>query len=131
MPTARSSDKVDGHCDKTVPYTSQQLSYIRDALRSVVVFRNSTDVRSSGFPTSQVAVAGKTGTAERPPAQDTSWFASMVGPNPDKPDYVIVTSVEQGGFGGQTAAPITRRVIDALYPQLDDSAPLSCVASDR
>lgn len=122
--------KVDGHCDKTIPYTSQQLSYIRGALRSVVS-SGTARCAFSGFPTSQIAVAGKTGTAERPPAQDTSWFASMVGPNPDKPDYVIVTSVEQGGFGGQTAAPITRRVIDALYPQLDDSAPLSCVASDR
>jgi len=28
----------------------------------------------SGFPTSQVWVGGKTGTAERPPHQDTSWF---------------------------------------------------------
>jgi hypothetical protein len=24
--------------------------------------------------------------------------------------------VEQGGFGGETAAPITRYVIDGLYP---------------
>ena len=56
----------------------------------------------------------------------------MVGPNPDKPDYVIVTMVEQGGFGGQTAAPITRQVIDALYPKhrRRELSP-SCVAPDR
>jgi penicillin-binding protein 2 len=85
----------------------------------------------AGFPTSQVAVAGKTGTAERTGFQDTSWFASMVGPDPDHPQYVIVTMVEQGGFGGQTAAPITRRVIDALYPTIGDASQPSCTSSDR
>jgi cell division protein FtsI/penicillin-binding protein 2 len=55
----------------------------------------------------------------------------MVGPDPEHPDYVVVTSVEQGGFGGSTAAPITRRVIDALYPSVDDSASPTCSVSDR
>ena len=78
-------------------------------------------------------MAGKTGTAEREPdKQDTSWFASMVGPDPDHPEYVIVTMVEQGGFGGQTAAPITRQVIDALYPERSVTrASPSCVTPDR
>jgi penicillin-binding protein 2 len=113
-----------------VPYTAQQLAYIREALRRVVI-SGTAQCAFSGFPTSQIAVAGKTGTAERPPAQDTSWFAAMVGPDPEKPDYVIVTSVEQGGFGGSTAAPITRRVIDALYPDLQDTSFPSCNVSDR
>jgi penicillin-binding protein 2 len=85
----------------------------------------------AGFPTSEVAVAGKTGTAERTGFQDTSWFASMVGPDPDHPQYVIVTMVEQGGFGGQAAAPITRQVIDALYPTIGDASQPSCTSSDR
>ena len=37
----------------------------------------------------------------------------MVGPV-DHPDYVVVTMVEQGGFGGNVAAPITRDVIERL-----------------
>ena len=32
----------------------------------------------AGFPLFDVPVAGKTGTARRPPFQDTSWFAAMV-----------------------------------------------------
>src|SRR5215213_9166302 len=122
--------RIDPKCDQTVPYTAQQLSYIRGALRSVVT-SGTAACAFAGFPTSQVAVAGKTGTAERPPAQDTSWFAAMVGPDPEHPDYVVVTSVEQGGFGGSTAAPITRKVIDALYPSVDDSASPTCSVSDR
>jgi penicillin-binding protein 2 len=122
--------RVDGKCDQMVPYTPQQLGYIRDALRGVVS-SGTAACAFSGFPTSQVAIAGKTGTAERPPAQDTSWFAAMVGPDPNHPDYVVVTSVEQGGFGASTAAPITRRVIDALYPDLHDTAFPSCTVRDH
>jgi penicillin-binding protein 2 len=124
--------KVDGHCDRTVPYTQEQLSYIRDALHGVVTDGGTAACAFGGFPFSEVSVAGKTGTAERPPAQDTSWFAAMVGPNPSQPQYVVVTSVEQGGFGASTAAPITREVIDALYPDLQDDVTPSCVeARDR
>jgi penicillin-binding protein 2 len=127
----RSVKKVDGNCDQTIPYTPQQLGYIRDALHGVVSTGGTAACAFSGFPTSQIAVAGKTGTAERPPAQDTSWFVAMVGPDPNKPDYVIVTSVEQAGFGGSTAAPITRKVIDALYPDLQDTAAPNCDTPDR
>ncbi|MEP6758233.1 MAG: penicillin-binding protein 2 [Actinomycetota bacterium] len=129
-PDGSIAKRIDSHCDQTVPYTPQELTYIREALRGVVS-SGTAQCAFAGFPTSQVAVAGKTGTAERPPHQDTSWFASMVGPDPDHPQYVIVTMVEQGGFGGQTAAPITRQVIDALYPNLNDASQPSCVTPDR
>ncbi len=62
-------------------------------------------------------VIGKTGTAERRPKQDTSWFAAVTNPDstdPAAPQYVIVAMVEQGGFGASTAAPIVRRVIDFM-----------------
>jgi penicillin-binding protein 2 len=108
--------RIGGRCDQMVPYSRQQLAYIRGGLRGAVTY-GTAQCAFSGFPTSTISVAGKTGTASRgAPYQDTSWFASMVGPNPDKPDYVVVTMVEQGGFGGETAAPITRYVIDGLYP---------------
>ena len=65
-------------------------------------------------------VMGKTGTAEVPkPKQDTALFAMVTPPqldpaNPLQQQYVIVVVVEQGGFGGSVAAPIARRVYDAL-----------------
>jgi penicillin-binding protein 2 len=127
--------KIDDRCEHMVPYSPQQLDYIRTALRSVVT-SGTAQCAFLGFPTSQVAVAGKTGTAERETPkvgylQDTSWFASMVGPDPDHPEYVVVTMVEQGGFGGQTAAPITREVIDALYPDIGDASNPICRLPDR
>ena len=61
--------------------------------------------------------AGKTGTAEVKPKQDTSLF---VGFNPaDNPRYVTLAIVEQGGFGAAVAAPIVRRVMEALDGNLD------------
>ncbi len=129
-PDGSVAKKIGGQCSDTIPYTADQLSYIRGALQSVVT-GGTAQCAFQGFPFSQVMVGGKTGTAERPNKQDTSWFASMVGPNPSKPDYVIVTMVEQGGFGGQTAAPITRQVIDGLYPNIGDASSPSCVTPDR
>ncbi len=58
------------------------------------------------------SVAGKTGTAQVEPKQDTSLF---VGISPaDSPQYVTVAIVEEGGFGSAVAAPIVRRVIEGL-----------------
>lgn len=60
-----------------------------------------------------ISVAGKTGTAERAPKQDTSLF---VGITPvDQPQYVAVAVVEEGGFGSSVAAPIVRRTMAALH----------------
>lgn len=63
-------------------------------------------------------VAGKTGTAEVSGKQDTSVFCAIVNPNPppdtDVPQYVVVVFVEEGGNGGSVAAPIARRIIQAL-----------------
>jgi penicillin-binding protein 2 len=123
--------KVTGHCDQMIPYTPLELDYIRRALQTVVT-GGTAQCAFQGFPLSRIAVAGKTGTAERETGkQDTSWFASMVGPDPANPQYVIVTMVEQGGFGGQTAAPITRQIIDGIYPNIGDASHPSCTTPDR
>ncbi len=64
----------------------------------------------AGFP---VGVAGKTGTAERPPDKDYAWF---VGYAPlDDPQLVVVAMIEQGGFGGEVAAPAVRRVLATAF----------------
>jgi penicillin-binding protein 2 len=70
-----------------------------------------------GFPLAQYSVAGKTGTAEvvmnkAGELSDTSVFVGMVPAN--QPKYVVVSLVEQAGFGAAIAAPIVRRVIESL-----------------
>jgi penicillin-binding protein 2 len=63
-----------------------------------------------GFP---VPVAGKTGTAERPPNGDQSWYI-VLAPYPD-PRIVTAVTVEQGGFGSDTAAPIALQILSAYF----------------
>jgi len=101
-------------CSRTIPYSPSELAYIRAALGSVIT-GGTASCTFAGFPTSQVWVGGKTGTAERPPYQDTSWFVGMAGKDANSPKYIVLAMVEQGGFGATGAAPIVRHVIEDLY----------------
>jgi len=60
-----------------------------------------------------IAIAGKTGTAERPGHADQSWFAAL-SPYPN-PRIVTVATVEEGGFGADSAAPVVLRILEAIY----------------
>ena len=63
-----------------------------------------------GFP---VEVAGKTGTAERPPYDDQSWYV-VLAPYPD-PEIVVAVTFEQGGFGADTAAPAALQILSEHF----------------
>jgi penicillin-binding protein 2 len=60
-----------------------------------------------------IAVAGKTGTAQRPPYADQSWYA-VLAPYPD-PKVVTVVTMEEGGFGAEAAAPAARSILEAYF----------------
>jgi penicillin-binding protein 2 len=63
-----------------------------------------------GFP---VPVAGKTGTAQRPPNPDQSWYV-VLAPYPN-PRIVTAVTIEQGGFGADSAAPAALRILEAYF----------------
>jgi penicillin-binding protein 2 len=60
----------------------------------------------------QSLVVGKTGTAQVVGKAPTSLFIGMYPAL--TPKYVVMAVVEEGGHGAQTAAPIVRRIIEAL-----------------
>ena len=62
----------------------------------------------AGWDQAAHPVYGKTGTAERTGRrkEDQSWYMCYIG-DPQRP-IVIAVTVEQGGFGAETAAPIAR-----------------------
>jgi penicillin-binding protein 2 len=62
-----------------------------------------------------VPVAGKTGTAERQGQQDQSWY-SVLAPYPN-PQIVVTVTVERGGFGAETAAPMARAILEHYFNQ--------------
>jgi penicillin-binding protein 2 len=63
-----------------------------------------------GFP---IPVAGKTGTAERPPYADQSWYG-VLAPYPN-PRIVTFVTMEEGGFGVEAAAPAARTILEAYF----------------
>lgn len=61
-----------------------------------------------------VKIAGKTGTAEAGAGkEDQSWYLALA-PYPN-PRYVVAVTVEQGGFGAESAAPAARQILAKLF----------------
>jgi len=63
-----------------------------------------------GFP---IPIAGKTGTAVRDGHADQSWFAAL-SPYPN-PRIVTIATIEEGGFGAESAAPAVLQILEAIY----------------
>ena len=83
---------------------------ILSGLAAAVADPEGTGARA--FAGSPVAVAGKTGTAQVAGKGDTALFAGLVPAG--APRYAVVAVVEEAGFGSVVAAPIVRRVAEAL-----------------
>ena len=66
-------------------------------------------------------VYGKTGTAERAPKGDQSWYVGFVR-DAERP-IVIVATVEEGGFGAEAAAPIVCHMLGRWYAESSKCAP--------
>lgn len=80
---------------------------LRGAVTSMYGTASTAFAGYAGLP-----VAGKTGTAQQTGKQDAALFASY-GPI-DNPQYAMAVVLEEGGFGGTTAAPVSRRIWEAL-----------------
>ncbi|MEY4226402.1 MAG: hypothetical protein RL190_1159 [Actinomycetota bacterium] len=94
-----------------VPIDPYVLAAIRRGLEGAVQDPDGTAYAAfSGFP---IPVAGKTGTAEKKGKRDFAWFAGYA-PASD-PELVVVCVIEQGGFGGETAAPAVRQVMARAF----------------
>jgi penicillin-binding protein 2 len=102
---------VTGH----VELSPMVWAFLRQSLWSVVN-ENGT---GAGARIAGLDVAGKTGTAQiiaksrSDKGQDHAWFASFA-PVGD-PEAVVVVLVERGGKGGQVAAPIARKILNAIF----------------
>lgn len=60
-----------------------------------------------------IAICGKTGTAQNPPKRSHSWFTSFA--PYENPQIVVTVFVENGGYGSETAAPIAREIHKAFF----------------
>lgn len=67
----------------------------------------------TGFPLGQIRVAGKTGTSQAPPLQDTALFVGFA--PVQAPQYVVAVVMEEAGFGSVAAAPVARRILESAF----------------
>jgi penicillin-binding protein 2 len=87
------------------------LAVIQDALHASTSEADGTSADVfAGFPH---RVYGKTGTAQTTSGIDQSWYAAYV-PDPVRP-IVVAATIERGGFGAESAAPVVRLVLSEWF----------------
>jgi penicillin-binding protein 2 len=70
----------------------------------------------SGWDQNRFPIFGKTGTAERPPHPDQSWYvAYSYDGTPTHRPIVVAVTLEGGGFGAEAAAPAARLMISKWF----------------
>jgi penicillin-binding protein 2 len=90
-------------------------AFLRQSLWSAV----NEDGTGAGARIPGLDIAGKTGTAQTiaksraDRGEDHAWFASFAPVN--DPEVVVIVLVERGGKGGQVAAPIARKILNAIF----------------
>jgi penicillin-binding protein 2 len=84
---------------------------IREGLYRAAHAPNGTS--ASVFADFPVKVVGKTGTAQAPPGDDHSWYASWAPAG--NPRIVVVVLIEHGGFGAEAAAPAAREIYSSFF----------------
>ena len=103
--------------------SKRNLEVIHEGLAKVAS-QGTASATFAGFP---VPIAGKTGTAEFKPKQPFAWFAGYA--PAEKPEYVVVAMIEEGGGGSLNAAPIVRRIFEGLL-DLEETEITPGVATD-
>ena len=95
------------HVKMTPEYRAAILEGLHDAAQ------NGAGTSFSVFGNFPIPVAGKTGTAERPPHREQSWYG-VLAPYPN-PRIVTFVTMEEGGFGAESAAPAARKILEAYF----------------
>jgi penicillin-binding protein 2 len=86
------------------------LEHVRRGMQMVVEHHQGTGKR---LRLDDVAIAGKTGTAEVGGGKhDHAWFVGFV--PADAPRYAFVAVIEHGGSGGSIAGPVAKKFVEAL-----------------
>ncbi len=108
----REEGDVFGNHREPVAYESHPLNIspeamavVRNGMRLVVESGTATNIRMP-----DLAIAGKTGTAQNPHGDNHSWFIAFA--PYDHPKIAVAVLVENAGYGATWAAPIAQAMID-------------------
>ncbi len=108
-------EEYEPEATRQVSVKPETLTFIRQAMLGVVNEGTGARAKVPGIP-----IGGKTGTAQvvkkgegkgHAELKDHGWFVSFA--PVDNPQIAVVVLVENGGFGGQVAAPVAKAVYEA------------------
>jgi len=107
---------ADGNTVKEIkPEIYRKLNISPDTFKIVKEGLRQTILKGTGWRANikELAVAGKTGTAENPQGETHAWF---IGFAPyENPEVCITVFLENGGEGGEAAAPIARAMLEKYF----------------
>jgi penicillin-binding protein 2 len=114
-------DEANGTLVQTLKFPSRKvhlnhedLSLVMEGIHEAATAPGGTSTEVwTGWNQEEDPVYGKTGTAERAGHVEQSWYMCYLG-NAQRP-IVIAVTVEEGGFGAETAAPIARLIASQWY----------------
>jgi penicillin-binding protein 2 len=109
--TGRALQQLDAPTARRVKISPSTRNAILEGLHGAASAPGGTS--TPVFESFPIPIAGKTGTAEHIGKPDQSWYVALA-PYPN-PRYVVAVTDEAGGFGADTAAPMTRRILAALF----------------
>lgn len=99
-----------------LPISQAAFDLVRNGMRLAVEAGTATRAKLPN-----VAVAGKTGTAQNPHGEDHAWFICFA---PfEKPTIAVVVLVENAGFGGTVAAPIAGEWLKRYFQKYPPNSP--------
>ncbi len=104
---------------REIPIDKRYFDIVQKGMFDVV---NTPGGTAYGIRDAQVAICGKTGTAQNPQGKDHSWFICYA--PADNPVIAVACIVENAGFGSTVAAPIAAEIIRAyLFPNSPSLTP--------
>jgi cell division protein FtsI/penicillin-binding protein 2 len=89
-----------------LPFSAETLSHLQRGARDVVASPTGT---AHGIHSKDLAISGKTGTAQNPHGNEHSWFVGYA-PS-ERPEIVVAALVENAGHGSEVAAPLCADVM--------------------
>jgi penicillin-binding protein 2 len=93
-----------------VPLRPETLAHLREGMEQVVTGGTGRRVFLK-----DVAIAGKTGTAETGQSSDHAWFTGYA--PADSPQVAFVVVLEHGGSGGAEAGPLAKQLVEEMLKQ--------------
>jgi penicillin-binding protein 2 len=113
-------DIIEKPKSEILPFQKEVYDKILKGLEAVV--SSGTGTRARVLEELGIGVAGKTGTAQLrsysdisklPKKETLAWFAGFAPAH--KPEVVVVAILEEGGHGGEAAAPLAGKLLEAYF----------------